>query len=426
MLSDIIAEDINKNIPPEKNILISFSGGPDSVYLTHCLFKCRNIRHLTLIYFNHQLQKNSLDELKFAKEFSNKLKIRLIIKKLPIKEHSKRYKISLEESGHICRKRMIEHLCRCLNIKYVCTGHHKDDHLENKFLALIKGTAINFGKLEKYKKNEQDIILCKPLLEFTKDQIKHELKNLNLKYHIDLSNFDNNFNRNLLRNSIIPEIKKINHNVFKTLHHLHDHVYSYTNYLDDINQELFNKIFYKSNTVSICKETFLNSPEIIQKRLIYKMYTNLASKQHQQVRGLKDAIVKIGKKHINAILIFIKQSKNGSILQLSKNLNASIEKNNILLWVKKKHLPIKYKLNHKAGKFHLKSLDQNIYWNIVKKSTFKIPDNKSEHYVNIKKNNLANLYIRPLNKEDLFHPFKQHYKKNVIKYLKKNNILNVK
>ncbi|MEJ5173370.1 MAG: ATP-binding protein, partial [Hydrogenothermaceae bacterium] len=56
-------------ILPNDNVLIAFSGGPDSVALTYILLKLKNylgINKIGLAHFNHLLRKESFKDEEFS------------------------------------------------------------------------------------------------------------------------------------------------------------------------------------------------------------------------------------------------------------------------------------------------------------------------------------------------------------------------
>ncbi len=130
-----------------ETIAVAVSGGPDSLALTILLkkFSIKNNIELRALSIDHDLRSSSKDELKWlASELKEKKIKHKIIKWKNLKPNSnilsnardKRYELLLKE-------------CERLNIRYLFTGHHLDDQVENVLLRLIRGSGIKgLGSLQ--------------------------------------------------------------------------------------------------------------------------------------------------------------------------------------------------------------------------------------------------------------------------------------
>ena len=109
---------------------------------------------------------SSKDELKWlASELKEKKIKHKIIKWKNLKPNSnilsnardKRYELLLKE-------------CERLNIRYLFTGHHLDDQVENVLLRLIRGSGIKgLGSLqERFKFTKSKVNILRPLLRYPK------------------------------------------------------------------------------------------------------------------------------------------------------------------------------------------------------------------------------------------------------------------
>ena len=89
---------------------------------------------------------------------------------------------------------------------YILTGHHFDDNIEIVFLNLLRGKKNNpfLGIREKHN------CLLRPLINFTKEDIKKYALEYNLCWRDDSTNKENKYERNKIRNLIIPVLYKVN------------------------------------------------------------------------------------------------------------------------------------------------------------------------------------------------------------------------
>ena len=87
-------------------------------------------------------------------------------------------------------------------------AHHRDDVFETLLLRLFRGTGVDGlgGLNEKRSLGKGEII--RPFLNLSKSDLKIYIDENDLSYVEDDTNCNNNFDRNFLRNEIIPHLNK--------------------------------------------------------------------------------------------------------------------------------------------------------------------------------------------------------------------------
>ncbi len=190
-----------------EKILVGFSGGPDSIFLLHLLTKFKKKLQIEVcaLHVNHLLRGNeAADDEKFCKNYCERNKIKFDSVRKRVKSFSERNRISLEEAGRILRYKEFESLVKKKRLDKIATAHNSNDNTETVLLNLIKGTGLDgISGIPVKRKN-----IIRPILCFTKDEILSYLSQKKINYRIDKSNYDSDFERNYLRNKIIPLIKE--------------------------------------------------------------------------------------------------------------------------------------------------------------------------------------------------------------------------
>ncbi len=209
-ITDKLKKIIKKYDLLKKNdkVLIAFSGGPDSVFLFHCInFFRESLRlELELVYVNHKLREDADEDIKFVKEFAEKNVVRYYIKEADVKETAAREKISEEEAGREERYRIFFDIMKENNIDKIATGHNLDDNIETFIFRLLRGTALNGLKGIPVKRG----VIIRPILEFRKDYILEVLDDAGEEYRLDSTNFETKYTRNKIRNLIFPLFSEVN------------------------------------------------------------------------------------------------------------------------------------------------------------------------------------------------------------------------
>ena len=196
-------------IGQKENLLIAFSGGPDSVFALHFFYKFRKkFRcNISAVHFNHNLRGNeSKEDENFAIAQCKKLRVDLNIIQLDVKAFAKKNKLSLEEAARILRYNELSKFAKRNSIDKIITAHNLNDNTETILMNLFSGTGIS--GLSGIPIKRENII--RPLLCLTKKEILQYLNHNKINYRIDSSNLENDFKRNFIRNKILPLIEEIN------------------------------------------------------------------------------------------------------------------------------------------------------------------------------------------------------------------------
>ena len=284
---------IDENHLLEKNdkVLVALSGGADSVFLLFFLskFKKRLGIELAAFHLNHQLRGKSadLDEI-FCHGFCVENKIEFHSISRDIKTFARKNKISVEEAGREIRYAELFKASRKLKSSKIATAHNASDNVETIILNFVKGAGIK--GLTGIPITRENII--RPILCLSSDEIRKYLKANRISYRIDKSNLKNDYERNFLRNDIIPKLKS------------------------RLNPKIEEKI---SNTAKILKE--INSFIEFQVNQLAESTANFDGKE------LKINLKKIKKSDASIFSIFFKSvvEKNFNIELTSENIHSLIE-----------------------------------------------------------------------------------------------------
>ena len=162
----------------------------------------------------------------------------------------------IQEKARRIRLEFFSDLSTKYNTNYCFLGHNINDQIETIMQNIIRGTGLKGLSGMKYTNsiyfNKKKLILSRPLLDLKKKFIEDYCTKNNLEFCVDSSNKKNIYNRNLLRNKIIPEIEKINPKFVDAINNLSKNV----NNLDE-NVETQKKMIIKDYESLINEEKFL-------------------------------------------------------------------------------------------------------------------------------------------------------------------------
>ncbi|MEE9352649.1 MAG: tRNA lysidine(34) synthetase TilS [Thiotrichaceae bacterium] len=186
--------------------LIAYSGGLDSHVLLH-LFATIAKEHpeitLRSIYIDHGLQEASVAWLDHCQQIADTLHIECLSTSLHLKIPKGE---SLEAVARKVRYQAIGKQLR--ENEVLLTAHHQDDQAETLLLQLLRGAGLDGLAAMPLKSNFAKSEHLRPLLNYSREQLEEYAKKHELNFITDPSNKEDRFDRNFLRNSVIPMMKQ--------------------------------------------------------------------------------------------------------------------------------------------------------------------------------------------------------------------------
>ena len=298
-------------------ILIGFSGGPDSSLLVHLFHRFKNllkVKEILLVHINHLIRATAFRDEEFCRKFSELYNLPLIVKRVDVREISRKEKLTLEEAGRKIRYKIFREILREKGLDFIATAHHSDDLIETQILYYVR--SANWESLKGFNPKEEQII--RPLFYLTKREIYEYLKEKNIPFVEDETNLDTTIPRNLIRNIVIPHLRKLNPSLEKNALKL--------NQL--INEELQ---FWKEHIEKLKTEILLDEFSIDLEK-----FQKLSRAEKR--RFLKEWLpLPVGFGKMNEILNFIEKPQSYGVYKLSKDFYI-VKNKNLLLWGNEENL----------------------------------------------------------------------------------------
>ncbi len=201
----------NHLLQKDQPVLAAVSGGVDSVVL--CMLLLKSGFKFGIAHCNFKLRgKDSDDDQRFVETLAAELKAPFFAAEFDTRQYAAEKGVSIEMAARELRYQWLEEIRKANGCHKTATAHHRDDSIETVLLNLVKGTGISglHGIMPKRGK------IIRPMLSFSKEEILDFAKNNNLEYRQDHTNLESVYQRNILRNKVIPELKSINPNFLET------------------------------------------------------------------------------------------------------------------------------------------------------------------------------------------------------------------
>lgn len=295
-------------------VVVGVSGGPDSIALLYLLHALREELKISLhvAHLDHGLRIDSSQDAKFVKKLAERLKIPVTIARLKVKKIAQ--KGSLEEIARNARLEFLFKVAQDVRATKIALGHNLDDQAETVLMRILRGTGLYglAGILPKRKISGYQII--RPLIEVRRKNIEAFLKKKRIRPRIDVSNLDDVYFRNKIRNRLIPFLEKgYNRNIKELLSNMAESIgydYDYLNRVAGLTQ--------KRLGAQINLKKFLRLHPAIQ-RLILRL----------NIARIKGDLRRITFKHLKEIEDLILNRPVNSIVDLPRGVSVVKKKKSV-------------------------------------------------------------------------------------------------
>jgi len=207
MITPLSAEIIQSVLSPYKkpeHIYVGYSGGVDSHVLLHLCASLDDLRgKITAVYVHHGLQADASLWAEHCQKIAESLQVNFIELRVDATAVSGE---SPEEAARNARYAVLKPLVNANEM--LMMGQHRDDQMETVLLQLFRGSGLRglsgmpesafFGKG----------LMVRPLLNVSKCDINQYAEDYDLHWIEDPSNQQNDYDRNFLRNDVIPLLKQ--------------------------------------------------------------------------------------------------------------------------------------------------------------------------------------------------------------------------
>ena len=188
-------------------VLVAVSGGADSVALLRTLDFLKQTHPggptLAVVHVNHGLRGDESDkEAAFVSALSNTLQAEFFEESIECGADVS------ENSLRELRYEAILKVASKIGARYVFTGHHQDDQIETILFRIFRGTGMTGLKgIPSIRVVDENITLVRPFLNVSRGAVELTLNCIGQSFCTDSSNLKQDYSRNFLRNSLLPEAR---------------------------------------------------------------------------------------------------------------------------------------------------------------------------------------------------------------------------
>ncbi len=239
-----------QNLEDEK-ILLMVSGGVDSMVLLDVASKVVKPSNIAIFHLDHGLREDSYEDLKFVQDICSTKNLKFYSEQLI---HPDKKDLGGEAQWRLQRQKLSAKASQEFGAKVILTAHHATDLVETMIFRLTKGCGVS--GLSPFDKN------TKPFWDISKSELIDYAEKNELEWREDSSNQNTDFQRNLIRQNILPQLRKITPNLEK--------VFVKESIIFEEIQDFLDKQT-KIKDESIKLKSFQSLPPIIQREFLRKI-----------------------------------------------------------------------------------------------------------------------------------------------------------
>ncbi|MHB8581002.1 MAG: tRNA lysidine(34) synthetase TilS [Ignavibacteriaceae bacterium] len=393
-------------IQEEDKVLVALSGGPDSVFLLNFLLKYKKRFKIELgaVHINHLLRgKEAVEDENFCRQLTLDFGIPFYASSKNVKSYAKKNKISIEEAGRKIRYSEFERISKKYGYNKIATAHNCSDNAETVLLNLIKGAGLRGISGIPFKRGN----IIRPVISLTKKEILSYLEQNKINYRTDPSNLDSNYERNFLRNQIIPAIKeKLNPSFEETLLHSSEIFKDSHTYIQSgINNSFDSVVKFQKGKLKLSIKNLLASASEIRVEFI-----KLGLEKYFYIQPTFIDLKKI---------LLLIEKHTGEKEELSQNLSALRERGVILIHRNEKP-KVENAIKLKVGK-SIKVNGKDFWIKKIQNTSPLYTSNKMREYISGDKIK-SSFTIRQWKPGDKFYPLGMKGTKNISDFLAEQKI----
>lgn len=267
--------------------LVAVSGGVDSVVLLDLLYYVLKDPKTNLIvaHYDHGIRPDSSKDRKFVEKLTQNYDLEFYW------EEGKLGPDASEAEARRERYEFLERIKRQTGADGIITAHHQDDLVETIVINLLRGTG---------RKGLSSLAsgpgVIRPLLNIPKSELITYAKKKGLKWQEDETNLDQKYLRNFVRHSLFKNLSKEQKH---TLLKISRESMPRNKEID----ELIDRLFLQENNIS--RDWFVSFSHDIASEIVAKW--------------LRSQKIRLDKKTVNRLVIKLKTTREGKIIQANQS-----------------------------------------------------------------------------------------------------------
>ncbi|MFP4478573.1 MAG: tRNA lysidine(34) synthetase TilS [Candidatus Izemoplasmatales bacterium] len=274
-------------------LLVSVSGGLDSMVLLDYLYRIKDDYKLTLSvgHIDHKKRQTSSKDAEFVQAISESLNLPFYLYELNDEDYD-----NFHDFAHKQRYDFLSDTAKKVKAQKIVLAHHQDDLAETILMRLTRGSSFEGyrGMLERTM--YQDIEIIRPFLKTPKTSLISYQKTYDVQYREDPTNLKDIYTRNRFRHKIMPLLEEENPKYLDKFSQFSDYQDKAYRFIEFYAQEFFSKLKKTKDKIEFDIKSFNQEFDIIQieviKRIVNHITGNSLELTYQNILDIIDLLNK--------------------------------------------------------------------------------------------------------------------------------------
>jgi tRNA(Ile)-lysidine synthase len=309
-------------LPPGAKVIVTVSGGPDSMALLSVLAQLQSVYNLTLYvtHVNHQLRAGEAErDAQFVAQQARRLNLPLHQTRIDVKNLQRKTGLSPQHAARQLRYGFFRTLQQSLRATHIALGHTADDQAETLIMRLLRGSGpTGIAGIPAIRGP-----FIRPLLTSRRQTILAYLQSTQVPWIQDSSNSHRTYLRNRVRLDLLPVLQQYNPCLVERLHELSEMLRADNTVLEQQTDRWAASTLLRLTDRKMLVQCtpFSRTPLAIQRRLLRKAVGAMISSE--QIMSFQ---------HIEALRQLVLTGLTGQRLTLPRKVLAERHAATVLLW----------------------------------------------------------------------------------------------
>jgi tRNA(Ile)-lysidine synthase len=249
---------------------------------------------LVVAHVDHLLRPESGEDAQFVRQMARALGLEVRIKRVDVHGAASAMAMSLEAAGRRLRYEFLEQVRAAEGAAAVATGHHRDDELETFFLRLLHGTTLTgLGGIPPVRDR-----VIRPLIRASRPDILSFLQEKGVPCRIDCTNLGVDTDRNFIRNSLFPAIRRRFTNFHSPMQRTIEMVRQEEALLAELSAQLYQSaVSEQENELIVSVPAVLKAHGVVAARAVLQALYRLSGPEIRWTSAHVDAVLRIVRGH---------------------------------------------------------------------------------------------------------------------------------
>lgn len=294
----------------DKRLAVGVSGGRDSMCLLHAVLHCGVIKkdNIVAVHVNHCLRNSADDDENFVREYCAQNGVEFIAKRVDVNKHRAQNGLTAEQAARDLRYGVFYDIIGSGKADVILTAHHALDNAESVLMHLFRGAGLDGTR------GMSGGNVVRPFIDVYPDELNRYVRENDIKYAVDDTNFIDDADRNFIRLNVIPLIEQRYHGAVRAINGFAAECAGVCEYLDGM---LDMSLITEDSGATVIDESALNG-----------------ALAHRYVRRAvqKFSLVDITREQIERVVL-LAHMRTGAVVQLSNGIVAAREYGGVAVFI---------------------------------------------------------------------------------------------